>query len=259
MQTVDVSLDQKIEELFSYRRFSELYDIAAVSSALRVEFHQKLKNLQTAIYHLDAHLEENWVLDEAILNDRWEKIYQSLSAFGIDEHQAESYCGHIKRYEKHEKQLRKGIMPQKYSMEYFYFYKSCDVKLMRRLIFESFPSLKKLFSLSEWRWFDLITEVNDDVTDVFEDLAFINGNSFLISLAKSNKAKTHRTFSDFIDYIETKNNLVDRSRSEWSQTIFEMTKQNISLTKVLLNENLNTFTNEDLKKSALFIQFNNSQ
>ena len=46
MQTVDVSLDQKIEELFSYRRFSELYDIAAVSSALRVEFHQKLKNLQ---------------------------------------------------------------------------------------------------------------------------------------------------------------------------------------------------------------------
>ena len=105
----------------------------------------------------------------------------------------------------------------------------------------------------------MITEVNDDVTDVFEDLAFINGNSFLISLAKSNKVKTHRTFSDFIDYIETKNNLVDRSRSEWSQTIFEMTKQNISLTKVLLNENLNTFTNEDLKKSALFIQFNNSQ
>lgn len=259
MHHVDVGLDQKIEELFSYRRFPELYRIAGISGEEQQTFHNKLKKLQTSIYHLDAHLEENWILDESVLADRWEQIYLDLQDFGIGQSDVEKYCIHIRRYERHEKQLRQGILPQKYSMEYFYFYKSCDVKLMRRLIFEHFPSLKKLFYLSEWRWFDLITEVNDDIADLFEDLDFINGNSFLICLIQSGRQVTEKSFSDFIDYIETKNNLADRSRSEWSNAIFEMTNENILLTRALLMDNLNTFTNEDLNKSALFIHFNHSQ
>lgn len=259
MLPVEVSLDQKIEELFSYRRFEELYELSGASQDQLGLLHSNLKKLQTSIYLLDAHLEDNWKLDELVLAQRWSEIYKNLEAFAIDSQAAPAYCGHIRRYEKHEKQLRSHILPSKYSMEYFYFYKSCDVKLMRRLIFEQLPQLKKLFSLPEWRWFDLITEVNDDVADLFEDIDYINGNSFLIGLVVKGKKETEKTFLDFINYIENKNTESDRFKSEWSQKIFEMTKENIFLTKQLLKDNLDTFTIEDLNKSALFIHFNHSQ
>lgn len=250
--TLTNALDQKIEGLFDYRRFPELYQSAPVEKKVIQDLHSRLKNLQYAIYMLDKHLEENWILDEQILGDRWQEIYLQLGNFGISLEEAPAYCAHIARYERHEKQLRQHILPFKYKMEYFYFYKSCDVKLMRRLIFEQLPQLRSLFRLSEWRWFDLITEINDDVEDVFEDLDFINGNSFLIHLILHGKSKTLSVFEEFIHEIEKANGKADIHKSRWSEKIFRMTTDNISLTRELLYRNLDNFTQKDLEKSRLF-------
>ena len=65
--------------------------------------------------------------------------------------------------------FEKGLLPTRLEMEYFYFYKSCDVKLLRRLIYETRLKGSKSFgSLSDWRYFDLVTEVNDDVADILK-------------------------------------------------------------------------------------------
>lgn len=246
------ALEQKIEDLFEYRRFPEIYQMAKIESGQIKNLHNKLKSLQTSIYMLDKHLEENWELDEGVMRDCWQDIYTELGNFGIPSDQAPEYCAHIKRYEKHEKQLRQNILPFKYKMEYFYFYKSCDVKLQRRLIFEQLPQVKSLFRLSEWRWFDLITEINDDVEDVFEDLETINGNSFLIGLIFHGKKRTKARFEEFINTIESANENFDLHKSRWSERIYEMTKTNIALTRDLLHQNLDTFDAEDAGKSLLF-------
>lgn len=253
MSDIAVStLDKKIEDLFQYRRFQELYEIAGVKQEVTARIHQDLKSLQYAIYMLDKHLEEHWQLDEATMEQRWEDIYEGFANFGISRDLAPEYCKHIQRYERHERQLRSYILPSKYKMQYFYFYKSCDVKLMRRLIFEQLPQLKSLFQLSEWRWFDLITEINDDVEDVFEDLEYINGNSFLINLILHGKSQTKLVFEDFITEIEQANEATNNHQRRWSNRIYEMTKENIALTRALLIKNLDTFDTEVAEKSVLF-------
>lgn len=249
---VETALDTKIEGLFLYRMFDSLYHISGKENSDISDFHNKLKCLQSSIYHLDAHLEENWNLDENVLLKKWAAIYESLSLFGITNEDSESYCKHIKRYEKHEMQIREGKMPERYTMEYFYFYKSCDVKLLRRLIYEKLLLNKVKFIASEWRWFDLITEVNDDVEDLFEDLDFINGNRFLISIIAKGKSKTKIEFESFINFIHSKNISIQTPTTYWQEIIYERCNENIDLTIQLMNDNLDKFTEGDIKRSRLY-------
>jgi nuclear transport factor 2 (NTF2) superfamily protein len=246
---IDKSLDQKIEELFDYRAFNELYKLTGEKNSVLAKFHQHLKNLQASIYYLDAYLEENWLLDDDVIETKWQAIYVCLKNMGIKESKHQDYVKHIKKYELHERAIRNGILPDQYSLHYFYFYKSCDVKLMRRLILEHYPVLKSLFTLQDWRIFDLVTEVNDDATDIFEDLATINGNSILIQTLNNGKEIPLKTITDFLNLLEHKNNTYKYSSKKWSEKIKSLTSQNIELTKSVLSINLNNFTS-DHKLSA---------
>lgn len=249
---IETTLDAKIESLFEYRMFDILYQMSGKQKSDISRFHGQLKSLQSSIYHLDAHLEENWEINQSILSQRWFDIYKSLATFGIPLENCESYCNHIKRYETHEIQIRQGKMPERYTMEYFYFYKSCDVKLLRKLIFEKLLVGKSRFLPSEWRWFDLITEVNDDVEDLFEDLDFINGNRFLISIIRNGKIKTKTEFESFIHFIRSKNVTPQMPTTYWQEIIHKRCFENIDLTMQLLNENLDKFTEGDIKRSRLY-------
>ena len=54
-------LHKKIIALFEYRLFPELLALAQdFSEESKADLWEKLISLQTAIYHLDAHLEANW-------------------------------------------------------------------------------------------------------------------------------------------------------------------------------------------------------
>jgi len=239
---IDKALDLKIEELFSYRGFEELYLLTKEKKALLAGFHIQLKNLQASIYFLDTYLEENWELDEKIITEKWSLIYDCLSKFGIKSEKFQSYVSHIKKYESHEKAIRSGILPNAYTLKYFYFYKSCDVKLMRRLILERFPVLKSLFNLSDWKLFDLVTEVNDDATDIFEDLSTINGNRILLTSLVENKNKAEALFIAFLDDLSELNKNWKYSDKPWTKKIKIITEKNIETTKRVLSENLNNFT-----------------
>ena len=248
----EMDLRKKIETLMEYRMFPILFDHSDLSVDEKSIFYQRLIDLQYAIYLLDAHLEANWEVDYLILQNHWSNIINKLKSFGINEENASSYLTHIKKYERHELELRSGKSPLRFDMEYFYFYKSCDVKLLRRLIYEKMNLTKTCGALADWRYYDLITEVNDDVEDLMEDLQFINGNRFLISLLKLGKEKTLKEFTNFLNQIFLKSELkLDQTHYKLKNVVFERTNQQVIETLKLMIQTIENLDEKLLGESKL--------
>lgn len=225
---MDQDLRNKIIELFEYRELPKL--IAYKSETWDDQFYEDLIQLQYDIYMLDHELETNWEVDMSVISDRWVSIHKDLGVLGVPENQYDKYSSHIYKYQKHEIGIREGKLPTRLSMEYFYFYKSCDVKLLRKLIYDRNPELRKVVTPSEWRIFDLVTEINDDVVDLQEDIVTINGNRFLISLLQFGKQKTIDIFTNYLDALDRRNNqlVVDSIEGvefvKWTDTQIKETK-----------------------------------
>jgi hypothetical protein len=244
-------LRKKIIELFEYRMFPQLCALQKVKDRETVKaLWSQLIDLQESIYHLDAHLEANWHVDNSVLDWHWKQISTCLFSFGIANERHGNYLAHIKKYQFHEFSLRKGKNLLNYNLEYFYFYKSCDVKLMRRLIYEQCGLKRKLGPLSAWRYFDLVTEVNDDVTDVFEDLDFVNGNLVLLSILKDGKDATIAKFSTFLDNILEQALLSNEINKKYlfASSILTQVQEQVKTTKELLIVNVSKV---DASKSIL--------
>jgi hypothetical protein len=229
-------LRDKIEQLFEYRAFPELYRLSGGNAAELKNFHTQLVELQARIYDLDEYLETNWELKESKLNAFWNKIYHALSKLGIPPSKHTSYCNQIHKYQKHEADLRFNRMPTRLNMEYFYFYKSCDVKLQRRLLIEKYPRLGSIFTAADWRYFDLVTEVNDDACDLEEDTTTINGNRLLISFYIQGKEKTQQEFDKFINYVctQSKERFKGREVAAFHKNIHFRTLEQAAYTKTII-------------------------
>ncbi len=243
-------LYSKIIDLFNYRLFPQLLDHSNFNNQQKEDLNQKLINLQSEIYYLDAHLEANWETDQSAMQSYWDKIIRAITKFNIKKEKAEQLVSHIKKYEKHELELRQDFLPTRLSMEYFYFYKSCDVKLLRKLIYHQVSSLRSLATHADWRYFDLITEINDDVEDVIEDLETINGNRFLISILQYGKNNTKEIFMNFIDdiYSRSKQRFL-QPQNYLQEQIHSKTTEAIDQTKSLI---LSQLDNHDLIKLSEF-------
>jgi hypothetical protein len=245
-------LDKKIIQLFEYRLFPELIRLGQPSEKEFNGCWQNLLSLQASIYYLDAHLEAHWNTDSQVLEWHWNHIIQHLESFGIEQFESQKYLNHIKKYEKHELELRKGKMPMRLDMEYFYYYKSCDVKLLRRLIYETFNLSSLCGSLAEWRYYDLITEVNDDVDDLMEDLDFYNGNRFLLSILTKGKLNTKNEFDVFIHNIKSKaEERVKQARGKYKDYIYEMTIQRVGETLLHMDKRLQELNLDELHNSKI--------
>lgn len=246
-------LGEKIISLFEYRLFPQLLDQSEKDSEIKTAFQENLIDLQASIYFLDAHLEAHWTTDKKVLDWHWQNMVKHLSAFGVSPAMSPMYLNHIRKYEKHELELRAGKSPVRLDMEYFYFYKSCDVKLLRRLIYEKYPLLSATWGkLSDWRYYDLVTEVNDDVEDLYEDLQYINGNRFLISLLYQGKETTKKQFADFLNVVKAKATQKTKdTKSKKQQRVTELTLQRVDETLKLLDDRVDNITDSDLKSSRL--------
>lgn len=221
-------LRKKIIELFEYRELPKL--IAYKSDKWDEQFYEDLIQLQYDIYMLDHELETNWSVDMSVIEKRWVAIHQDLATLGVSADKYDKYSNHIYKYQKHELEIRDGRLPTRLSMEYFYFYKSCDVKLLRKLIYDRNTDLAKVVRPSEWRIFDLVTEINDDVVDLQEDITTINGNRFLISLLQHGKEKTISIYNNYLDALHRRNRALQVESIEdvdfvaWTDTQIRETK-----------------------------------
>lgn len=238
---MDKKLEKKIEQLFEYRKFPRLFELAG-QQYYDHNLIAKMKNLQASIYYLDHHLETNWEINSTSdLKPYWKEIYAALTACGVKKSQHDDYCKLIYKYQKHELYLRKYKLPTSFKKEFYYYYKSCDVKLLRRIIGDHFPAIEKMYPSADWRYFDLITEVNDDVEDVFEDMKTINGNYVMIDFLQNGVDSTSKNIRQFISEISLK----DKERKENSSNtnypwISKLVQRECKQTKALLKINMAT-------------------
>src|SRR6185503_16792420 len=136
---VEQATKEKIRKLFAYRRIADLLN----ESGLKEDevFVNHLIDVQYQIYMLDAYLESRWELNKHELEVYWEAIRISLEHAGYKKKQISALITEIEKYQDIEKNCRKDKWPTKVSMKKFYTSKSCDVRLIRHMIYEADPEL----------------------------------------------------------------------------------------------------------------------
>ncbi len=238
----------KIEELFIYRKLPLL--LKKGNYVRGCTLYENLVELQFLIYELDNYLESSWKITKKGLKPYWKAIAVSLTKLGVPKSKHDDYLSQIRKYQKHELELREGKLPTRYKLSYYYFYKSCDVKLLRRIIYDYIPQLKKEYSLSAWRNFDLITEINDDVEDLQEDVKTINGNCFFIHLLQHEKEETYQHFNSYLltvaDDIESVKD-ANKNLHKWGSKVNRDTQR-------LLKKQIKSYEFKKCKRSILYKQ-----
>ena len=177
----------KIKELFAYRKLTDLMRIAKLDKDRAFVAH--LTEIQFRIYLLDAYLESDWILDPERLNDHWAQIETALRQLVPAPEKLNPLLEEIHEYERIELNCRRNKWPTRERFKKFYTTKSCDVRLIRHLIYRAHPALESIWKEKAWASYDLITEINDDIADLFEDLGTYNGNRFLISILRKGADK----------------------------------------------------------------------
>lgn len=186
----------KIKLLFGYRKLTDALDLSGLS--LDRHFVDQLYTLQFKIYLLDAYLEGHWDLDPKELQGYWKEIIDVLASMGFSPGDIKGLVEEIRAYEKIERRCRIDEWPTRISFDSFYTTKSCDVRLNRRLIYMTHPDLNNVWKEKAWKYYDLITEINDDIEDIHEDLATYNANRFLISVLRKGMRKTARQYEAYL-------------------------------------------------------------
>lgn len=250
----DKSTYDKIHKLFAYRRITDLLQSAGLSR--NKAFVSKLIDVQYRIYMLDAYLESRWDLDKENILKLWEPIHQSLATMGYEDKAIKKLTASIRNYERIERNCRKQKWPTKEDIHDFYYTKACDVRLIRKLIYDAHPALRDTWKLGAWKYYDIITEINDDIEDVNEDLQSYNGNRFLISILRKGSAKTHKeylkflakTTSDAADYFKERMNKGNNSQlAAW-------TGERSRETALLLEKNTDPKLQDSFSSSLLLVK-----
>jgi len=240
-------MQDKIEQLFTYRKLP--YLLSFIKKKESAKLYRRLVDLQIAIYDLDHYLETNWKLKNKELKRFWQNIYSCLAKMDYTEEEAFHLTNHIRRYQKHEMQLRDALMPTVLNKEYYYYYKSCDVRLMREIIYNKAPKISSHLTLEDWRWFDLITEIDDDIEDVFEDQKTINGNMFLIMIIEDGLDAAVKTFRKFIlQTIDKQNDDLDEIKTKHKKKLIKWTTKESELTLKLLDKNYKKLKKKKISK-----------
>jgi len=221
---VNKELIQKIEALFELRQLPWLLGQAEGLEVDLNDFHQRLIGLQYHIYQLDKYLEETWHPDPSVLSDLWATCEIQLAGFGYSPGQTEQLLHSFYVYMQRELAIRAGRTPDRLNIRAFYWHKSCDVKLMRQLIYDRYPEVAETFPKRCWIAFDYMTEIMDDVEDLQEDLHVYNGNRLLFALREQSVKEVREEYLAFLDWI------VNRSfpdRRKWPEWMIESFDQNV--------------------------------
>lgn len=225
-------LRHKILELFEYRKLPQMAQRLRVDGAI---YPERLIRLQEAIFKYDQHLEQNWEFDEEELEQLWFDMKFALKSLGYNEDELDDLLSQIHIYAKNEKSVRNDLYLSDLPIKYFYYYKSCDVRLMRRILLDH-AQVRDDWACRDWILFDWVTEVNDDVADVREDIETFNGNRFLECLRRVGVSQTLRSYDDFLIYIKNQNmrRKEECMKSRWGSWIWESTLDEVEATRKLL-------------------------
>ena len=224
---MNAEITDKISALFELRRIPWLLRLTNCSDEERQSYYQRLISLQFHIYGLDKYLEQTWDPDPDILNQLWESCIDQLSLLEIKHEEARALLHSFHIYLQRELAIRKGKTPELLTIRSFYWHKSCDVKLMRTLIYDRFSAITKEIPRQAWIAFDYLTEIVDDLEDLEEDTHIINGNRLLFALRNRPISQVRQEYLDFTTWIEQRSkpdrkNWPARMIDEFEEHLFQV-------------------------------------
>lgn len=248
---VEKTTIDKIKKLFAYRKITELLKASGLDKDK--DFVANIINVQYHIYMLDGYLESQWPLDKKDIEKYWNAILVALESMGYSGKTVVPMVKEIEEYEKIERNMRKDKWPTKVAMDDFYRTKSCDVRLVRQLIYKTHPGLNDIWKEKAWRYYDIITEINDDISDILEDVNTFNGNRYLISILRKGAEKTHKEYYKFLESIVKKANkyFAEKADRGKNRQLAEWTADRGVQTLKLLDTNISSKSLEKLSASLL--------
>lgn len=190
---------EKIRELFRHRHIDWLWQRSSISDDRA--FYAGLQRVQARIYDLDAYLEANWRLSPTRIRAFWQALDEALARLEPDPADRETLLADIRQYQAQELLVRSGGDVSMVPIGTFYYYKTCDVRLIRELILRKAPPARELLPAGAWLAFDLLTELEDDLDDQTEDQGTCNVNRYLATVrtvGAGQAAGEYRRYADIL-------------------------------------------------------------
>lgn len=170
-----LSINQKAEELYEKR-------IAPYAKRISESQKRSLIEFQKLIFEIDEYGESIKYIDKVHLDTLWNKAEIFLDTLKIDKTTRDNLLQDIKEYADMEAATRTGKKLLEYDIKFFYFKKSCDVRLQRHLI--RYINNEAPVSSEEEITKDILEEMEDDLDDIEEDKqTLFSGNRFLEALS----------------------------------------------------------------------------
>ena len=231
-------IQKKIRELFTYRKISLVLHESGLDHDHA--FRKELEGLQLKIYLLDAYLESQWDLDPAEISKYWQGITSALTDMHFSVDETEKLVREIRAYEKIERRCRKDRWPISVPFTKFYTTKSCDVRLIRHLIYRAAPALQQVWNEKAWKYYDQATEVLDDIADLMEDLQTYNANRFLVSWLRTGQRKTEKEYRKRLLRIQQKAEkyFQKHPHAAGHEQLYQWTMEGIEETLQMLNRTM---------------------
>jgi len=175
------AIQRKTEELYEKRIAPHVPDISPLKRETIIRF-QKL------VFVLDHYFEHNEQLAPAILDSVWTRFEKFLDDLEMPKDLQTEVLQDIKDYANIEANTRTGKQLAEYEISFFYFKKSCDVRMQRHII--RYLNQQSPTSSRAEIARDIVEEIEDDIDDIEEDkLTPFNGNRLLEILNSGNKTK----------------------------------------------------------------------
>lgn len=189
--------DKKIITLFKDRKIN----MFCIDMGINPEHIIDLVEIQRHVYNLDFYGEQSWLLNQIILDNLWSELLKSITSMDIEYNSIKRHVDDIKKYQHIEENMRIGILTTDVPIDYYYYLKTCDVRLSRNILMEKSKNNPNQKRMNAWYLYDLASEVIDDLTDWKEDLGTFNGNRYLQSVILKGHTSTIEDYMKFIKNI----------------------------------------------------------
>ncbi|OGI76330.1 hypothetical protein A3C57_00920 [Candidatus Nomurabacteria bacterium RIFCSPHIGHO2_02_FULL_33_12] len=185
-------ISEKAEELYAKR-------IAPYAPDLASPTREAIINFQKLAFVVDHYFEHNEQLNPAFLNSFWSQFQKFLDDLQMPRELHATILQDIKDYADIEASIRIGKKLAEYEIKFFYFKKSCDVRMQRHII--RFLNKHETSSSEPEIVRDILEEIEDDVDDIEEDkLTPFGGNRFLEILSSKDVEKLNE-YNNFINSL----------------------------------------------------------
>lgn len=216
-----MNIDQKINQLLDHSKIHYLFELDNSERLVKKSLKIRLKRIIQILFELDSYTESKWILEDETLVEFQKSLQNAIKGLYIRPSLLHRYVTNVIKYVKLERQLRDHIHPDSFDLNYFYYYKSSRIKLIRAIVYQKFQNLEGS-AASDWAMFDLFQSITDDLEDIQEDREQINANRFLFSLANRGQQETIQSYRHFIEFSLQKIPLQDdavipRLIATWSQ------------------------------------------